>query len=529
MERPGQPDLYIPVHALRFVLMGAERGVTIGVDVGTSACKAIALAADGAVLHAAHATYPTRRTSEGEVSQRPDDWLGAVRSTLRSCASHLQGHEVTALGITAPAHAAVLADAGGQALGDSLLAFDSRPSRAADELRSRYGRELATRTFVELSAGWTLAQMAWRREHTDIPWARVRWLLTQKDWIRFRLTGTVLMDVTDAAGTAMVDQLTGQWLEDVCADIGFQPEQLPPIVPSTAEAGRLTREWARTTNLPAGLPVVAGATDTAAELVSVDALSVDSSLVKIASTGTVVAVSSQPVVDHRLLTYPHAVPGLWYTLAATNTATVAYQWLRETAFSSLGGRRNATYDEIDSLASRVPPGCDGLLFLPYLSGERTPLWDPHLRGAFLGLSVVHRRGHLARAVLEGVALSLRNCRDLLRQAGFAIEEPFLGGGGTSSLLWRRILVSVLGGPAILAVPHGPALGASILAASIGARTVEELRTSMPTLGRSRVEPVPEWTAAYDALDVTYRIAAEAIRDVSHRLSRTTNEPAGPGR
>lgn len=518
--------MYILVHVEHRAGTAAGRSLmdaTIGVDVGTSGCKAVALGSDGRVLHTAGASYPTTRRLDGEVTQDPDDWLTAVRSVLRECASAVEGLTVGGLGVTAPAHAAVLSDADGTPLAPCMLAFDARPAAIAEALRARYGPELQAATFVDLSAGWTLAQMAWRREHADTPWTRVRWLLTQKDWIRFRLTGAAFIDATDAAGTAMVDQRSGTWLEPVCRDIGFDAEQLPPIVASTAPAGRLLPEWAAETGLPEGTPVVAGATDTAAELVSVQAVEAGSSLVKIASTGTVVGVSQAPVVDRRLLTYPHAVPGLWYTLAATNTATVAYQWLREVAFAASPAQPAATYEEINRLASGVPAGSEGLLFLPYLSGERTPYFDPLLRAAFLGLSSAHRQAHLARAVLEGVCLALRDCRDVMREAGFDVGRPHLAGGGMSSELWRSILVSALRAPGVLREPQGPAVGAAILAAAAGASTAAEVRARIPAAEHRTIEPIAAWAATYDALHHTYRLAAEAITDVSHRLAGVTGQ------
>ena len=523
--------MYILVHATHLggrVSVTRRQDVTIGVDVGTSGCKAIVLSRGGRLLHTAQASYPTKRTVAGEVTQRPGDWLAAVGSTLKECAEAVDGREVAGIGVTAPAHAAVLSDAQGEALAPSLLAFDARPARKAAQLKARYGELLFEATFVDLSAGWTLAQLAWLREQRPDLWPRIRWLLTQKDWIRYRMTGVALMDTSDAAGTAMIDQATASWLEPVCADVGLSAEQLPPIVASTTPGGGLTATWARATGLPLGTPVVVGATDTAAELVSVGAVAAGASLVKIASTGTVVGVSAEPTVDRKLLTYPHPVPGQWYTLAATNTATVAYQWLRETVFAAPAGPPLVTYEDINRRASRVVAGADGVLFLPFLQGERTPYWDAHLRAAFLGLSSSHRRDHLARAVLEGVALALRGCRDVMEAAGLPVRTPFLAGGGTSSKLWRAILVSALGEAGVLAEPQGPAVGAAILAMASGATTADQITARIPSPRTTRVEPVVEWISTYDALHQTYRLAAEAITNVSHQLSRTTGESPDRG-
>jgi xylulokinase len=330
----------------------------------------------------------------------------------------------------------------------------------------------------------------------------------------------------------MMDQASRTWIGAVCRDVGIDQAQLPPIVDSTAPGGALTATWARATGLPVGTPVVVGATDTAAELVSVGAIAAGASLVKIASTGTVVGVSGEPLAHRRLLTYPHAVPGQWYTLAATNTAAVAYHWLRETVFAATGGGLAASYADMDRRASRVPPGSQGVLFLPFLEGERTPYWDPQLRGAFLGLSSAHRREHMARAVLEGVALALRGCRDVVEAAGLSVTRPFVAGGGVSSRLWRDILVACLGRPAVLAEPQGPAVGAAILASTAGATTVDEVRARVPHPRLDELEPRPEWAATYDGLHELYQQAARAITETSHQLAGVagvTGEQSSRGR
>ncbi len=489
----------------------------LGVDVGTSACKAIALDARGRVVHTASASYPTRQGIDGEVTQDARHWLAAVRSVLRDCARSLGGRAIQGIGLTAPAHVGVLADANGEPLARSLLAFDGRPAAVVPALRERYGDELYRATFVDLSSGWTLSQLVWLREQVPEIWPRIRTLLTQKDWIRYRLTGVACIDASDAVGTAMVDQRSLTWMDAVCRDVGFGPDQLPPIVASTDPGGGLDRSWARATGLRTGTPVVVGATDTAAELVSVGALDPGSSLVKIASTGTVVGVASEPVVERRLLTYPHVVPRLWYTLAATNTAAVAYHWLREVVFAAPAALPKVAYAEMDRCAARAPAGSGGVMFLPFLEGERTPYWDPRLRAAFLGLSSGHSRDHMARAVLEGVALSLRSCRDTVVAAGLPVERPFLAGGGVASRLWRRILVSALGSPGRLAHPQGPAVGAAVLSAACGATSTAQVRARAPRPRLTTIRPDPDWASTYDGLHETYRMAAAAITQVSHRL------------
>ncbi len=501
-------------------------GSWIGVDIGTSACKAILLDPGGRIAHSAVAPYPTRRRLDGEVTQDPEDWLAAVRRTVRACARAAERGSVRAIGLTAPAHVGVLVGSDGRALARALLAFDGRASDAAAALRSAFGSSLFDRTFVELSAGWTLPQLVWLRSVAPGLWPRIRLLVTQKDYVRFAMTGEAAVDPSDAAGTAMYDPRAGVWLDDLCREAGIAADARPPIRPATDVAGGLVDGWARALGLPRGTPVIVGATDTAVELVSVDAVEPGSSLVKIASTGTVVAVSDTPIPHPRIMTYPHAVTDRWYGIAATSTAAIAYGWLREllprgaTTGDGAGG-----FASMDRPAARVGVGAGGVLFLPFLDGERAPYWDRDLRAAFLGLSSAHGRAHLCRAVLEGVAFSLRACRDLVRSIGLAVERPTLSGGGVASRLWREILVDTLGQPARMVDPHGPALGAAMLArwAMSGPGTAVRPVARSIRMVRPRLDHVP----LYDERFRTYEAAAARLADISHALVRgSIVEPFG---
>jgi xylulokinase len=384
-------------------------------------------------------------------------------------------------------------------------------------MRAAYGDGFFDRTFVRLGPSWTLPQLAWLHEQEPAIWPRIRHVLTTKDFVTFLLTGNAVTDPSDAAGTAMYDQLRGQWTGDLCSEAGLDLTQLPPIHLATDIAGGLTDEWSCATGIRAGTPVIVGATDTAAELYSLNLVTPGTGLVKIASTGTVVAVLDAPRPDPRTLTYPHVAAGLWYTLTATNTAAVAFSWLRQTVFAAPAGTPAASYAEMDAIASTAPAGAAGVIFLPFLDGERSPYWDSNLRASFMGLSGAHRRPHLGRAVLEGVCFSLRDCRDLLRGLGVEVPKPILTGGGVESELWRTILASVLGVVGHTATPQGPAIGSAYLAAAgvEGSAPDREIPKPAPLL--SPVEPRPDWRATYDYVYPVYLEAARRITGLSHDL------------
>jgi xylulokinase len=485
----------------------------IGIDAGTSGCKTIVLSRQGQVLATASRAYKTQRGKDGEVTQDASDWVQAMSSTVRVCLQSVPRLTIRAIGVTAPAHNAVLVGDDGEPLHRVMLWSDARTDRIATELRERYGPDFFARTFVELSPSWTLPQLIWLRRHVPDGFSRVRHVLIGKDYLRYRLTGIVGTDPSDAAGTAMFDPRARAWHEPLYKDAGLTLDHLPPILCATEVAGGLSAEGAALLGLSTGTPVSIGATDTAAELTSVGADRPGSALVKIASSGVVVAVSDTPQPDRRVLTYPHPITGRWYTVAATSTAASAYRWLRDTVFGPTGQHDASTYEQMDELASHVPAGAGGVLFLPFLEGERSPYWDRDLRAAFLGVSSAHGPGNFCRAVMEGVALSLRSCRDLLNAIGLATQTPFLGGGGVGSPLWREILVSVLGEPGYLATPQGPAVGAAMLAAA----AVGEPRSSGPSL--EAVSPNGDWRSTYEQLYATYSTAGDTLSEISHSLAR----------
>jgi xylulokinase len=487
----------------------------LGIDAGTSACKGVVADGRGRLLATAWRPYPTRRRPGGEVTQDARDWLAAVEVVIAELTNGLDAR-VEALSITAPAHNVVLVDEAGEPLAPVIMWSDSRCAATAVELEERVGRLVLERAFVRLGPAWTLPQLVWlRRVHPEL-WPRIRLVLPAKDFLRWALTGEAATDPSDAAGTAMYDHAAGAWLDEALELAGLAGEALPPIRASERLGGRLLDGWAARTGLRAGTPVVVGATDTATELLAVDATTPGDTLVKIASTGTVVVVSGRPRPDPRVLTYPHAVEGRWYTVAATNTAATAYGWLRSALFEAPTVAPERLYEAMNRVAADVPAGAGGVMFLPFLEGERSPLWDPDIRAAFLGLSSGHTRAHLCRAVLEGVALSLRSCRDLLADLGLPMTRPTLGGGGVRSAVWREILAAALGEDAVLQEPQGPALGAAALAATGVGHSVR-LEEGI-AVERERVACRPDWARTYDGLADVYAQACATIVGVSHSLA-----------
>ena len=491
----------------------------LGIDVGTSACKTVLLDRRGRTLAASSQSYPTRRTPQGEVTQEPARWLRAVAATARNCVSAVGGGSIAGICVTAPAHVAVLVDREGTPLTRSLLAFDGRPEAVARALRKRFGPAFFDVTLVELTAGWTLPQLVWlRRQLGASEWQRIAQIALQKDYVRFSLTGERATDPSDAAGTAMFDQRGRIWADELVRAAGLRLDQLPPVRGAFELAGGLTRSWARRTGIRAGTPVAVGGTDTIAELLSIDAVQPDDALVKIASTGTIVVVSAEPRPRRGLLTYPHAFPDRWYSAAATSTAATAYNWCRAivdadrlVSPSSYRGSRHGP-----EACPPVPRACSSSR-ISKASAFRTGTASS---GAFVGLSSGHGREHLLRAVMEGVALSLRDCLEFVRGAGLAVSRPALTGGGVASPLWRRILAGALGVTVERVEPQGPAIGAALLAQGAVCGTAPR-----PWVRRTEVVPPGDWVVAYDRLYRLYAEAARALAPVSHELAAIAGLPS----
>jgi len=470
--------------------------VLLGLDLGTSSVKALLLGEDGAPLGEGSASYPILSPQPGWAESSPDDWWRAVVEAAKTAVGQ-RGAQVAALGLSGQMHGVVLADDRGGPLRPAVLWADTRSS----ELLAAYRRldEDARRRLANPPAvGMAGPSLLWLREHEPGEYASARWALQAKDWLRLRLTGEVAAEPSDASATLLYDLASDDWAYPVVEALGLRPDLLAPLVASADVAGTLAREAAGDLGLRPGLPVAAGAADTAAAMLGGGLSRPGSVQLTVGTGGQIVAPRGSPEPDPhgRTHLYRAAAPDLWYSMAAIQNAGLALEWARKT----LGVSWEVVYEE----AFAVPPGAGGVLFLPYLSGERTPRFDPGARGAWVGLGLDHGRGHLLRAALEGVAFALREGLEALEEAGTPVPELRLAGGGTASDLWRRLLADVLGRP-LLPLPEAlasvaSARGAALLAGVAAGvyRKVDD--TFAPDLG----QPIWPGEAAYEAAYARYR-------------------------
>jgi xylulokinase len=442
-----------------------KQALFLGMDIGTGGTRALLIDGGGRIVASAASEHaPFRQPEPGWAEQDPEDWWraaqDAIRATLALAGANASA-KIAGIGLTGQMHGAVLLDKDGQVLRPSLIWCDQRTGPQCEWLHQELGRE----HLIELVANpalpnFTLTKLLWVKEHQPEIWSRVAHVLCPKDYVRFRLTGTYAMDVQEASGTLLLDVAHRCWSSEVARAAGVSEDWLPELFESPDVCAAIAPEAAQATGLVAGTPVVAGAGDQGAGAVGMGILEPGSVSVTIGTSGVVFAATAKPSLDKggRLHTFCHAVPGRWHVMGVTQAAGLSMRWLRDTILP--GG----SYDTLTAEAAGVAAGSDGLLWTPYLLGERTPHLDSHARAAFVGLTAAHTRGHLARAVMEGVAYSLRDSFTLLAEMGVPVKGVRLGGGGARSAVWRSIQAGVYGHTCdVLVAEEGGAFGAALLA------------------------------------------------------------------
>ena len=447
----------------------------LAIDLGTSAVKALLVSGDGQVLGSGQAGYPIHHPAPGMAEQDPEEWWQAAIQAVRQALPGLpRGEEIAAIGLCGQMHGAVLLDEQEQLLAPAVIWPDQRTRPQGEEAGAQIGVDrLIELTGSPAATGFQALTLRWfQQERTDL-WRRVRKALLPKDYLRLRLTGRSATDPSDACGTLLLDVRTRDWSQEILNALGIDLAQLPPVQASQSIAGELLPDAAALLGLLAGIPVATGAGDTPAALLGAGVVDPEVLLLNISTGGQTALPIKEVAVDRagRVHTFCTALePGEgqagWYLLGGTLSAGLSLRWLRDQVF---GLRGEQAYEGMSALAAQVPPGARGLLFLPYLVGERTPHMDPQARGMFLGLTLQHGQAELVRAVMEGAVLACYEAYRVLLETGAAPGKLVLAGGGARSPAWRQIVADVFGLPVHrLAVADQSAAGAALLAgAGIG--------------------------------------------------------------
>jgi xylulokinase len=484
----------------------------LGIDSSTTATKALLINENGEVLGVASSEYTYEIPHPMWTEQHPDLWWKATTNSIRQVLSEssVDPAGVKGVGLTGQMHGLVLLDQDGEVLRPAILWNDQRTGAECDEIRERLGKErLIQITGNDALTGFTAPKILWVKNNEPQIFAQVRQILLPKDYVRLKLTGEYATDKAGGAGTLLFDVRERDWSRTVVEALEIDPAWLPPTFEGTAVTGHVTPQAAEATGLKAGTPVMGGGGDQAAAAVGTGAVIDGIVSLSLGTSGVVFASADQPIIEPegRLHAFCHAAPGKWHLMGVMLSAAGSLRWYRDTLVPE------TDFDSLVSPAANIEPGSDGLLFLPYLTGERTPHPDPLARGAFVGLTVRHTRPHLTRAVLEGVALGLRDSFELMKQAGLAdITQVRVTGGGAKSALWRQILADVLGVELVTVnTTEGAAYGAAVLAAT-GAGTFPDVVSACETIIQitGSTPPGPA-VVAYEGLYPLYRALYPALR------------------
>ncbi len=500
----------------------------IGIDLGTSGTKTVLFDTEGNIVASALVEYPMYQPHNGWAEQDPADWRRAAFETLKTVTSKVDASKIRGIGISGQMHGLVMLDEDGNVLRPSIIWCDQRTAAECEEITRRVGAE----RLIEITAnpaltGFTASKIMWVKNHEPEIYARCAHILLPKDYVRWCLTGEFATEVSDASGMQLLDVPNRCWSDEVLEKLDIKKELLAKVYESPEVTGTITPEAAEQTGLCAGTPVVGGAGDNAAAAVGTGVVKDGKAFTTIGTSGVVFAHTSKLSIDPkgRVHTFCCAVPGCWHMMGVTQAAGLSLHWFRDQFCAEEmreGEARGVDpYVLMDQKAAEVPIGCNRLFYLPYLMGERTPHLDPDCRGVFFGLSAIHTKYDMLRAVMEGVVYSQRDSLEILRGLGVEIEDMLACGGGGKSPLWRQMLADVYNCEVkTVQSKEGPALGVAILA-GVGAgvfKSVEEGCDKLIRVAKTQ-PPVAEHVAKYDACYRMYTRLYPALKDCYQELAQ----------
>ena len=519
----------------------------LGIDFGTGGCKVTVIGEDGSFAGEASVEYPTYHDHPGWSEQAPQDWWVSLREALKKLASKgVDLNAVAACALDASTHNAVLLDADYKPVRRTIMWTDQRATAECEALKAGWSEKIFSTCYQMPAPTWTLPQMMWLKANEPEALEKTAHVLFVKDYVRYLLTGEAATDYIEAQGTLFFDMAKSAWDADLVQMAGLSPAKLPRLIAPTDIAGHVTAAAAAETGLPEGMAVVCGTSDSAVEDYGAGAVEPGDLIIKLATAGNVNSMTATAHPHPKTLTYSHVVPGMWYSVSATNAAALCMRWFRDTFYLPEAGKMvksaatpplsGATplslagalrgeaplrpegplnlFSVIDREASGSPIGSNGVFFHPYLQGERCPYWDANLRASFTGVSISSTRGDFARALMEGVAFSLRDCYRTLEEMRLPVKRIFLIGGGARSRLWSEIVANVFNCSVAIPTPGDASFGACLLAGTgIGLfADVKDAVAKCLHIDRT-IAPDPAAAAKYDHLFTCYRRIHDALAPV----------------
>ncbi|HHW25299.1 MAG TPA: xylulokinase [Bacillota bacterium] len=502
----------------------------IGVDIGTSGTKTVLFDEAGRTVADALYEYPLYQPKAGWAEQDPIDWWVATYESISDviAKSGVNPDDIKGVGLSGQMHGLVMLDAAGNVLRRSIIWCDQRTSEECAEITELVGKE----KLIEITAnpaltGFTASKIMWVKKHEPEIFEKCRKILLPKDYIRYMLTGEFATEVSDASGMQLLDVPARNWSRYVLDKLGIDIGMLGKVYESCEVTGQITESAAKLTGLRPGTPVVGGAGDQAASAVGCGIVREGVASVTIGTSGVVFAHTDSIKIDPlgRVHTFCHAVPGAWHVMGVTQGAGLSFKWMRDNFFAAEKLTAAQTGDDpnyvMDQIAKNSPVGAGGIIYLPYLMGERTPHLDPFARGVFFGLSAIHEKRDLLRAVLEGVVFSLCDCMDILREMGINPTSVYAAGGGGNSKLWRQMLADAFGmSISVSSSKQGGALGVAILA-GVGAGVYKSVPEACDAIvsEASRTEPIAENTAKYAKIHKFYKKLYADLREDFAELAK----------
>ncbi len=498
----------------------------LGIDIGTSSVKALLFDTESIGIAAiAGQEYPITKPAPDRAEQDPDDWWNATVDVVRRVVAQAGRRDVAAIGLCGQMHGFAMLDADKRSIHPAVVWPDQRSAAECAELVELLGAERFAAIAGTLPAtGFMASTLLWMKHHDPALLNRIRHVVLPKDYVRLQMTGSVATEPSDAAATALFDVTAKTWSDEIIGGAGLPRAIFPPVLASADVAGTLTTAAAAALGLAPGIPVVAGCADQPAQAIGNGMIAPGKAAVIIGSGGQVVTPfrpqqGAHIPTDPRLHVFNHAIPGMWYILGAILAAGLSLRWLRHAC--GLDDLGKAAYERFSAEAEKVRPGAEGLIFLPYLSGERTPHMDAQARGGFIGLSYYHEQGHLARAVMEGVAFALRECLELSSGLSGGVAGVIATGGGVESGVWRQILADVLGLPLQKSLMSEQASVGAALLAGVGVGIYGSFEEAGALTAHYGTPTMPDETrqAAYNALYAEYRALYPKLKEDFHTLSR----------
>ncbi len=504
-------------------------GYYIGSDIGTTGTKTVVIDEKGKVLGSSTVEHPLSTPRPGWAEQDPADWWRTTVESIRAAVREagVNKDDIRGIGLSGQMHGTVFLDESSKVLRPAILWCDQRTAEECDYITDRIGKQRVIRlTCNPVLTGFSAPKIIWLRNHEPEVYAKVKKVLLPKDYIRFLMTGELAGEVSDASGTSLFDVTNRKWSDEVLAELEIPKEWLPEIYESPVPSTKLTKAAAEELGLNPGTPVVGGGGDQAAGGVGNGIVREGLISSTIGTSGVVFASTDSPKLDEsaRVHTFCHAAPNTWHIMGVMLSAGGSFQWFRNV----LGTEEMAEakekgvdpYEILTAKAEKAPVGCEGLIFLPYLTGERTPYPDPYAKGVFFGLTPRHKKEHLIRAVMEGVTYGLRDSLEIIRGMGVEAKEIRASGGGGKSRLWRQMQADMFDSPVVtIDKDEGPAFGVALLAAVGGGEYSSVAQACEATISiSSELEPIPENVAIYESFYPIYRKLYSDLKDTFAKTS-----------